>query len=108
MAAVSNILAQLAPGAGVDTVLFTVPKVGYALIDELAVCNRDVNPAAFRFSISLTGGATATKDYIYFNLPIVGNDTFVNEIGVTLPAGAIVRVYASSANLTFTLFGSTT
>jgi len=104
----SNILAQLVPAAAVETDLFSVPEQGKAIIQELVVCNRAASPGSFRCSISPLGSATATKDYLYFDLPIGGNDTFGNEIGVTLNAFDMIRVYASTGNLTFTLLGSKT
>lgn len=103
-----NILAQLVPGAAVEAVLFTVPAKGKSRIQELIVCNRSATPATFRFSISQLGAPTATKDYIYFDLPIPGNDTFSNEMGLTLNATDTLRVFASTANLTFTLLGANT
>lgn len=108
MSGLSNILAQLVPGAAVETLLFQVPAQSKALIQEFVVCNRAGAGSSFRISISLLGAATTTKDYLYFDLPIAGNDTFSNELGLTLNASDVIRVYSSSVNLTFTLLGALT
>lgn len=105
---ITNVLAQLVPAAAVETDILAVDSGSHARIDELVVCNRSAVLVSFRFSISVGGAATQTKDYIYFNLPLLANDTFSNEMGVTLNAMDVVRVYASTADLTFTLFGAVT
>jgi hypothetical protein len=69
------------------------------------VCNRSSTPTTFRISIAVGGGATANKDYIYYDLTIGGNDTFAATFGMTLAATDVVRVYAGAATLSFTLFG---
>lgn len=111
---ISNVLAQLAPGATTETALYTVDSGSHARIDELVVCNRSAVAVSFRFAIVIGGAAppgpnaTQTKDYVYFDLPLLTNNTFSNEMGVTLNAFDEVRVYASTADLTFTLFGAVT
>jgi hypothetical protein len=57
-------------------------------------------------SVSVGGGATANKDYLFYDVTINGNDTFCATIGLTLAATDIVRVYAGAATLSFNLFGS--
>lgn len=102
------ILAQLVPGASAETVLLAVPSRLMARVDELVVCNRSVTAATFRVSISQLGAPTATKDYLYYDLPLSGNDTFACELGLTLNPTDTIRVFASTANLTFTLMGENT
>lgn len=105
---VSNVLVQLAPGATTETDLYKVISGDHARLDELVVCNRSAVQVSFRVSISVGGGATQTKDYIYYDLSLSMNDTFANEMKLTLNSGDVIRVYASSADLTFTLFGQVT
>lgn len=108
MADVSNILAQVVPLALTETALYTVGLTVKARLDEIIVCNRSGSPASFRISISLKGVATSAKDYLYFDMPILGNDTFANELGLTIDSLDDLRVFASTANLTFTLLGKAT
>jgi hypothetical protein len=99
-----GLLSQLSPGAAIETVLFFVPVSNRAFIHQLSVCNRG-SAATFRFSISKAGAATSVSDYLYYDLPISKNDTFASDIEVTLSVNDTIRVYASTGNLTFTLFG---
>jgi len=101
-------LAQLAPGAAAETLLYECPKQTQSDTTSLIVCNRSAVAASFRVSVSLGGSATTTKDYHYYDMPIDANDTFVASLGLTLRAGDIVRVYASTANLSFNLLGEET
>ncbi len=110
---ISNVISQLVPLATTETDLVIVGPVDHVRIDEIVVCNRSAVAVSFRVSISIGGGATQTKDYIYFDLPLTGNNTFSNEMGsdgggLTLNPKDVVRVYASTANLTFTVFGQIT
>lgn len=107
MAAI-NILAQLDCPANVETLLFQAAARSKALVQELAVCNRVAAPGSFRLSVSLNGAATNVKDYLYYNLPINGNDTFASELGLTLNSFDVIRVFTLTGNLTFTLIGNPT
>lgn len=99
-------LGQAAPLATSETTLYTVPAATSAIASSLTVCNRSASTDKFRFSVSVGGGATATKDYLYYDLTINGNDTFTATLGITLATGDVVRVYAGTANLSFSLWGS--
>jgi len=103
-----SVLAQLVPAAGVETLLYSPDPSNNALIQELAVCNRGAVTATFRFSISILGGATQTKDFLYFDMQLPANETFASELGVTIRAEDVIRVLASNGNLTFTILGAVT
>jgi len=98
-------LGQSAPNATTETTLYTVPASTSAVCSSITVCNRATSPATFRVSVSVGGGATATKDYLYYDLPLPANDTFTATIGVCLATTDKVKVYSSTANLSFNLFG---
>lgn len=105
MATSYSILGQVTPAATTETDLYIVSTAS-AVGSSLIVCNRGTSQATFRVSISKGGIATSNKDYIYYDLIIAGNDTFIATIGITLSIRDVVRVYASSANLSFSLYGS--
>jgi len=105
MALTRKVLGQQAPGATTETDLYTVPSATEAVCSSIVICNRGASAATFRVSVSVGGGATANKDYIYYDVTIAGNDTFIATIGITLGAEDKVKVYASSTNLSFNLFG---
>ena len=106
MGSVYKILGQVSPSATTETTLYTVPASTSAVASSVIVCNRSAVLSTFRISISVAGGATSNKDYIYYDLPIGANDTFIATIGVTLATTDVVRVYASNTNLSFSLYGS--
>ena len=42
---------------------------------------------------------------MYYDLDIASYDTFVSTIGISLAKTDVVRVYASTTNMSFQLFG---
>ena len=104
MASVRKPLGQATPNATTEADLYTVPGATDAVISSFVVCNRGA-ATTFRMSISVAGAATANKDYIYYDLTIAANDTFVVSAGFTMAATDKMRVYAGTTNLSFSLFG---
>lgn len=105
MAETNKVLAQTNPGAASLTDSYTVPGATQAIISSIVVCNRSGTSTSFRISIAVAGAADDPKQYIYYDVVIPGNDTFVATIGMTLGAADKIRVYATLATLTFTTFG---
>ncbi len=101
-----KVLGQSTPTATTETNLYTVPLGRAGVVSSVVVCNRGVSTETFRISISVAGGVTGNKDYIYYNVEVPSQNTFVATIGLTLSATDIVRIYASSGNLSFSLYGS--
>jgi hypothetical protein len=101
-----SIIAQSAPGATTLTDLYTVPALTQVVISSIVVCNRGATNTSFRISLAPLGAVDATSQYLYYNVPISKENTFVATIGITLTATDKVRVYAGNANLTFTLLGT--
>lgn len=100
-----KILGQQAPAATTEVDLYAVPAGTSSVISSITVANRSASPAKFRVSFSPSAIATANKDYIYYDVNIDGNDTFIATIGVTLAATDVIRVWASTANVSFQVFG---
>lgn len=105
MADVLKVLGQSAPLATTETVLYTVPALTQATVSSIVVANRGGATDSFRVSVSVGGGATATKDYIYFNVLLATADTFIATVGISMGPGDVMRVFAGTANLSFSLFG---
>lgn len=104
-----KILGQAAPGATTETTLYTVPANTTTVISSIVICNRNTTTlTTFRISVAQGGGATANKDYLYYDVLIPGADTFIATVGITLAAADVVRVYAGNANLSFNAFGEET
>ena len=105
MADTLKILGQSAPSATTETTLYTVPASTSAIINTFTVCNRSAAAASFRLGFDQGGGGIGNADWVYYDLAIAGNDTFIATVGFTLAAGDVVRVYASTGNLSFSAFG---
>lgn len=101
-----KVLGQVAPSAATETVLYTVPALTSTTASTLTVCNRSTTTSStFRVSVSKAGAATTTKDYILYDLALSPSNTYMATIGLTLATTDVVRVYASTGNLSFSLFG---
>lgn len=105
MAATRKVLGQAAPNATTETTLYTVPAATSTVVSSLIVANRGASVVTFRVSIAVGGGVTQNKDYLYYDILMPPNDTFIATVGLTLAAGDIVKCYASTANVSFNLMG---
>lgn len=100
-----KVLGQSAPSATTETDLYTVPSGKVTTCSALSVCNRSGAGITFRISVSVAGAATANKDYLYYDHTLGANDTIHVCIGLTLSETDKVRVYASTGDASFSLFG---
>lgn len=106
MAEIYKVLGQIATASATPAVLYTVPASTISVISTIIVCNRGVSSTTFRVSIRVAGAGDDPKQYIYYDIPIPSADTFASTIGVTLNATDEVWVYADSADLSFSIFGT--
>ncbi len=106
MANYYKILGQESPLATTETDLYVVPASTSAVCSSISICNRDASKTTFRVSVSESGAVTSDKDYLYYDVEINGNDTFIATIGITLATTDVVRVYSGNANLSFQLWGT--
>jgi hypothetical protein len=104
MADTIKVLGQIAPSATTETAIYTVPGATVAVISSIVICNRGT-ATTFRLSVDVAGGGTANKDYIYYDMPIAANDTFIMTGGISLGAADVLNAYAGSANVSFSAFG---
>ena len=105
MVSTYKVLAQVNPAATTLTTLYTVPGSTSTTISSLVICNLGSTATTFRVSIQIAAAADDPKQYIYYDLPIVGKDTFVFTGGITLAATDVVKIYAGTTDLAFTIFG---
>ena len=100
-----KVLGQLAPGATTLSTLYTVPANTHAVCSTLAICNRS-ETSSYRVAIRPNGAAISNEHYIVYDNWVNNSDAVFLTIGITLDAGDVVSVYSSSANLSFSLFGT--
>ncbi len=105
MSTTFKVLGQSIPSAASLTAAYTVPALTQTTVSSIVVCNQSAAATSFRISIAIAGAADTPAQYLYYNVPIAGNNTFVATIGVTLGAADVVRVYATLATLSFNLYG---
>jgi len=106
LATVYKVLGQSAPGATTATDLYTAGASTEAVISSLVVCNRSASNATYRIAIRPVGATLANQHYVAYDVTVGASDSTTLTLGVTLAATDVVTVYASTADLTFSAFGS--
>lgn len=101
-----KVLGQSNPSATTATTLYTVPASTEAIISSLVIANLDSASATFRIAVRPDGATLANSHYIAYNITVGASDSTVLTMGVAVNAGDVITVYASTANLTFSAFGS--
>lgn len=76
------------------------------MASSIVICNQAATAATYRIAVRPAGAAAAAQHYIVYGATVAASDSTVLTIGVTLATTDVVSVYASSATLSFSLFGS--
>ena len=110
MASADKVLGQANPAATTEVTLYT-PTPGTAtssaVVSTIAVCNQAASAATYRVAIWPSGTASSTApNWLVYGATVNANDTTFLTIGVTLEHGATIRVYGSTATLSFQAFGN--
>ena len=106
MPTVYKVLGQSNPAATTATTLYTVPSATEAIVSTIVIANLTASAATFRIAIRPNGATLANSQYIAYDITVGASDSTALTLGVTLDATDIITVYASTADLTFTAFGS--
>jgi hypothetical protein len=106
MPTVYKCLGQSAPAATTNTNLYTVPSATSAVVSSIVVCNQAATAATYRIAVRPAGASVASQHWIVYGATVGPSDSTILTVGLTLAATDIVTVFASSANLSFSLFGS--
>ena len=101
-----KVLGQSAPSAITATTLYTVPASTSTVVSTINVCNRANSAATFRIAVRPAGASLANQHYLSYDTPVGSNDAVSITIGVSLATTDVITVYASTANLTFSVFGA--
>jgi hypothetical protein len=105
MADTIKILGQSNPAATTSTDIYTVPSSTSTTVSSITVCNRSTTGTTFRISVAIAGAGLSNEQYLYYDVPIQGNETFVATVGITLATTDKIRVYATNNTLSFNVFG---
>jgi glucose-6-phosphate dehydrogenase assembly protein OpcA len=106
MATTYKVLAQSAPSATTATNAYTVPSATSAVVSTIVVANRAASPATYRIAVRPAGATLANQHYIAYDVTVGASDSTTLTLGITLATTDVVTVYASTANLSFNVFGS--
>ena len=106
MATTYKVLGQSNPSATTATTLYTVPASTNTVVSTISICNQAASSATYRIAVRPAGATLATQHYLAYDIAIAANDTTALTLGITLATTDVVTVYASSATLSFSAFGS--
>lgn len=106
MSADYKVLGQAAPAATTNTTLYTVPAVTQTVISTLFVANRGAASGTFRIAVRPNAATLSNEHYLYYDVSLTANSTIAITTGITLDAADVVTVYASTADFSFSAFGS--
>jgi hypothetical protein len=107
MATAYKVLAQNNPSATTETTLYTSPSLTSSVVSTLSIANLAGSSATYRIAVRPAADATtANKHYIVYGATVAANDSTMLTLGITLAASDVITVFASTANLSFSAFGS--
>ena len=106
MATVYKVLGQSNPSATTNTTLYTVPASTSTVVSSIDVCNQTASAATYRIAVRPAGAAVAAQHWIVYGATVAASDSTVLTLGLTLATTDVITVYASSANLSFSAYGS--
>jgi hypothetical protein len=75
-------------------------------VSTIVVANRAATAATYRIAIRLNGATLANQHYIAFDVSVGASDSTTITIGITLDPSEVITVFASTANLSFNVFGA--
>ena len=108
MATAYKVLGQSNPSATTVTTLYTVPAATQAVVSTIAVTNQAASAGTYRIIVQKAAdvGSVVAKQYVAYDSAITANNSTMITIGITLDASDVIKVYASSATMSFHAFGT--
>ena len=101
-----KVLGQSNPSATTATSLYTVPSATQAVVSTITVANQAASAATYRIAVRVAGAALAASQYIAYDVSLPANASDTLTLGITLGATDVITVYASTATMSFSAFGS--
>lgn len=105
MATSYKVLGQSNPAATTLTTLYTVPSATQAVGSTISICNQGVD-TTFRVAVRPAGASISAQHYLVYDAAITASDAIMMTLGITLGTTDVVSVYAGTATVSFSLFGS--
>ena len=98
----TGILGQQALNATTNTTVYTVPADTFGIV-TINVTNRNAAARNIRIALSATG-TPSNEEWIEYDTELLGNGT-LERGGVVIDAGKNVVVYASSTDISASVYG---
>jgi len=105
MATTLKVLGQLYPTLATLSTLYTVPALTTTVVSSLTVCNKSGSSDTFRIAIRPAGGAISDEMYLYYDVQITGNNTFIATVGISLATTDVISVYSTNGTCAFHAYG---
>jgi hypothetical protein len=83
-----------------------VPSATSTVVSSIVICNQTASAATYRIAVRPAGAAVAAQHWIVYGATVAASDSTVLTVGLTLATTDVITVYASSANLSFSAYGS--
>jgi hypothetical protein len=77
-----------------------------AVISTIVVANRSASDAQYRIAVRPDGATLANQHYLAYDVTVGASDSTTITLGITMDAADVLNIYASSADLSFNVFGS--
>lgn len=103
----TDVLKKLGQSSPAATTLTDVYTAAYpSVVSSVVICNTNASAVTIRFSHAVAAAADAIAQYLYYDLTVDANDTFIATVGLTLAATDVLRCYASTTNVAFNVYGT--
>jgi len=105
MANTYKVLGQSNPAIATQANLYVVPPATSAVCSTLVICNQGLT-TTYRIAVRPAGTTLTSTHYLVYDSAINSTDSVFLTMGITLATTDIVAVWANTANVSFSLFGS--
>jgi hypothetical protein len=75
-------------------------------LSTVVVANRSASAVTYRIAVRPDGVTLANQHYIAYDVNVGASDSTTITLGITMDAGDVLTVYASTGDLSFNVFGS--
>jgi len=106
MASTYKVLAQSNPSAETDTDIYTVPAGTQTVISTIVICNQETSDATYDIAVRPDGATLAAQHYVAKTITVGASDSTALTLGITMNADDVLTVQASTADVSFSVFGS--
>jgi len=102
-----KILGQAKPAISTTDNIYTVGAGKQAVVSTVMICNQNLTQAStYSVLVVPSGVVAADKHYVYREKMIDPRDTDTHKLGIGLAEGDMIKVFSSTGNVSFSVFGT--